>query len=612
MTAKASSSGSMSTPPPKKKRGFFSCRSKHALDSLPRNARGDNAAINRLQARDIFQREADDFFASPSTAFTPLTEEKGLLKLAEHNRTESTLPPPSPTVPIKPLFAQEVREGEEDIVGELELQYRQEEVNEKEEARDVLPDDVVSPTDAPGVGRSMSLSSKTGRIKRSLSLKRSASTASAKLIARAPPVSSVDFADLPVESGSSSEEDEENVGVGSMASIRKARGRHAVGHQPAVPDISEDDFLAFDNVPIPPKASPGKTEKPALAVSIPESDSMRAVAAVLETSSDSARFRTGPSVGTPRMESPSSSRIAHRAQIRSENDDEDTVPELRTPVRSGTTRGFWDTTLDRDESFSTSRGIPFQYVTNLSRPVSIASLRSLATPSTPPRTSSRPTSPNGTYHGLRSTKSFSTSPLKQATFNGFPRTFFPASTFNATPRRANAAEEQDVERQLAGHAATPSHACSNCGVVEPRDFASFVGKGKASRHTSVKQQTLHKSTSTPQAAATGSLRKSKSAMLKSDGPGEGTLKRWGLAEAFKAGEGMGSIRTKKMVPGPGGGYITDTANMRWCSALDEIKKALKEDGDEQEEEEEEERVQKETQSVISERSERMARYGVAM
>ncbi len=29
-----------------------------------------------------------------------------------------------------------------------------------------------------------------------------------------------------------------------------------------------------------------------------------------------------------------------------------------------------------------------------------------------------------------------------------------------------------------------------------------------------------------------------------------------------------------MVPGPGGRYITDTANVRWCSALDEIKKAL--------------------------------------
>ncbi len=70
-----------------------------------------------------------------------------------------------------------------------------------------------------------------------------------------------------------------------------------------------------------------------------------------------------------------------------------------------------------------------------------------------------------------------------------------------------------------------------------------------------------------------------------------------------------------MVPGPAGAYITDTANMRWCSALDEIKKALKDDtehdGEEAEEAQEEGTVKKETQTAV-EADEMLARYGVAM
>lgn len=393
-------------------------------------------------------------------------------------------------------------------------------------------------------------------------------------------------------------------------------------------------------------------KKRAMAVTIPDSDSMRAVAAALEGSSDSFRFQPGPSVGTPKLEPPSPTKDAYIAEVRNQRGEgsEDTVSDLPA----------WNHTSEYEE-YGPGRTIPFQYVTNMSRPVSIASLRSLACPSTPPRTSSRPTSPNGTYSGaLRSHKSFSVSPLKkQATFNGFPRTFFPGpSTLKHSPSVASNSSQtrrkpvpdaipaldfedlhiqrrqrrmqrksqshlideedaEDVDRQLApGHVATRSHTCSNCGVVEEqRDFAAFVAKGKASRKTSVKQQTLNKAPTSPLA---GSLRKSKSAAPTSQGTiGEGTLKRWGLAEAFKSAEAEGETPAevkvatfkmqKKMVPGPAGvGYITDTANVRWCSALDEIKKALALDGEEEGGNEDE----KETEAALKQADAVLARLGV--
>ncbi|TKY87159.1 hypothetical protein EX895_003836 [Sporisorium graminicola] len=673
----------MSTPPPKRKKGgFFGCRSKHALDSLPRNARGDNAAIHRLQARDVFQHGPRASDSSTSTAaMTPLTEEKGLQKLAELNRTQTSLQPASPqfTAPVKPLYAQEVPEGEyaESTFGEQQHQYHDQN-NETEEERDMFADEVLTPVydrpSTPGAVRSLSVASRTGRIKRSLSLKRSGSTASAKLIARAPPVSSADFADLPASSSSSSDlTEKQGAGLGDMASIRKARGRHQFGgHRHLVPDISEDEYLALDNVPIPPaRLAPDtqETDAPhaplkncALKLSMPESDSMRAVAAALEGSTDSVRFHPGPAVGTPKLEPPSPASDAYSAEIQSQllrETSEDTVTDLpsNAPAAAGSaSRGFWDAVPESEESFGPGRAIPFQYVTNMARPVSIASLRSLACPNTPPRTSSRPTSPDGTYHGLRSTKSFSVSPLKkQATFNGFPRTFFPGvSTLKHSPSTASNAsarrkpvpdvmpalefeqvhaerqkrraqreqhlhreddDEGDVERQLGDH--TRSHTCSNCGVVEEqRDFAAFVAKGKASRRTSVKQQTI-------KTTAAGSLRKSRS-VAKNDTVGEATLKRWGLAEAFQSAQAESLAadvpkvatvkKPKKMVPGPGGGYITDTANIRWCSALDEIKKALAVDAEHQrgptEDEEEEAKVQRETQTALAEADAVLARLGV--
>lgn len=688
----ASASASMSTPPPKKKKGgFFGCRSKNALDSLPRNARGDNAAIHRLQARNVFQHTPQTSDSSASTAaVTPLTEEKGLMKLAELNSTRTSLAQPQ-EAQLKSLYAQEVISGTDATeFGQAPLsEYEQEQdLNETDEARDILPDDgPLSPPSrptTPGAIRSLSVASKTGRIKRSLSLKRSGSSASAKLIARAPPVSSADFSDLPASSSSSSDlagKEKPGSPLGDMASIRKARGRHQTAvlqHHHMIADISEDDYLALDSVaiPIPPTTHSG-TESPqknrAMVAGLPESDSMRAVAAALGGStSESVRFQPGPSVSTPRVEPPSPTKDAYMAEIRNQRGEgsEDTVSEL--PAASTATRGFWDATPVSEDAYGPGRTIPFQYVTNLSRPVSIASLRSLACPNTPPRTSSRPTSPNGnTYNGLRSAKSFSVSPLRrQGTFNGFPRTFFPGvSTLkhspsvasNASPRRkpvpeaipaldfeelhiqrqqrraqqhsshAGVEEENagdksadDVDRELSGHAPTRSHTCSNCGTVEEqRDFASFVAKGKASRRTSVKQNIK---ASSSYSALTGSLRKSKSAMMasKQDTIGEGTLKRWGLAEAFQSAAATSEEvegnevekkvamvkKPKKMVPGPGGGYITDTANVRWCSALDEIKKALAADEDVTLERQEEEKVQQETQSALAHADAVLARLGV--
>lgn len=672
----------MSTPPPKKKRGgFFGCRSKHALDSLPRNARGENAAIHRLQAREAFQHPAMASEASTSTTVnTPSTEEKEQLKLAQ---LHSALSLPAEDGPEKPLYPQE--EGYPEPVPQEKLEDPEEKsADEKGEERDIVPEPPQPNTS--GAVRSMSVASKTGRIARSLSLKRSGSTASAKLIARAPPVSSADFADLPASSSSSSDlTAKEEASLGDMASIRKARGRHQTGtlYNHMIPDISED--LSLNDVPMPPTTFPsvakaereasyegqsGSTtplKKRAMTTSLPESDSMRAVAAALEGSTDSFRFHAGPSMGTPRIEPASPTSDHYSAEIRSQRTQggsEDTVSDLPSA------RGFWDPSPPTEDFARYGRDVPFQYVTNLSRPVSIASLRSLACPSTPPRTSSRLGSPRGdTYSGpgLRSTKSFSVSPLKkQATFNGFPRTFFPASSLKHSPstasnqsrrkavpepipaldfenvhtqrqqRRLQRESEQslrhqhpatqegdeegdtsaeDVDRQLAGHAPARSHTCSNCGVVEEqREFAAFVAKGKASRRTSVKQQTLK----TPSVPASGSLRNRRS--VKGDTIGEGTLKRWGLAEAFKSDEAGAEVKIatvkkqKKMVPGPGGGYITDTANMRWCSALDEIKKALAKDEDEDDEdedgEEEEERVQKETQTALRQADEVLSRLGV--
>lgn len=605
----ASAPAVMSTPPPKKKKGgFFGCRSKHALDSLPRNARGDNAAIHRLQARNVFAHTAQTSDSSTSTAATasPFDEKK----LPE--ATTLTFSPPETTVvtPIKPLYAQEVIDDADGatLAQKPPVQAEAEEI--EEEARDLVLDDIPlappSRPTTPGAVRSLSVASKSGRIKRSLSLKRSGSSASASLVARAPPVSSSDFADLP-ESSSSSSDLAQRESLGDMASIRKARGRHqsSVLHQHTIADISEDDYLTRETTLVAPEPvlitrTSASALSSAEASGMHESDSMRAVAAALEGSNDSYCFQPGPAVGTPKLEPPSPTKSAYAAEIRSQRaHSEDTVAELPAA------RGFWDTPVETEEC-GPGRTIPFQYVTNLARPVSIASLRSLACPNTPPRTSSRPTSPDGTYSGapLRAQRSFSNSPLKrQATFNGFPRAFFPGSTALRHspsiashtkrkpvpqaipalefqhPSRPQDDEENAVERQLG---------CANCGSVsDQREFAAFVAKGKASRRTPAKQSLIP----TP---STASLRRKRTGAA-DETLGEATLKRWGLAEAFKASTQQDETPAepaptsparpaKKMVPGPGGRYITDTANVRWCSALDEIKKALAVPNDDEDEE----------------------------
>lgn len=96
---------------------------------------------------------------------------------------------------------------------------------------------------------------------------------------------------------------------------------------------------------------------------------------------------------------------------------------------------------------------------------------------------------------------------------------------------------EDVEAQL--------------GLSNPPgdEFAQFAAKGKASRRTTIKKTS--NATGMPLTDTTNTGEPStRSPLLLSASP------------------------QKKMVPGPAGNYITDTANMRWCSALDEIKKAL--------------------------------------
>lgn len=48
----------------------------------------------------------------------------------------------------------------------------------------------------------------------------------------------------------------------------------------------------------------------------------------------------------------------------------------------------------------------------------------------------------------------------------------------------------------------------------------------------------------------------------------------------KGPNGTLRLAGKKMVEGPGGNYISDTANVRWNSALKEITMALKDEGEE--------------------------------
>lgn len=148
---------------PKRSGILAGCRSQAALDSLPRNARGANAAINRLQARHAFANPASDELGllTPQPA---LTEAE-----AEHAGTDA-------------------------------------DADEQNEARDTLPPGSLLGTSSPArnKGRHSEMSPITttggtvgggpGRLRRSLSLNRSSSSgANSALARRAPPVSSADL-----------------------------------------------------------------------------------------------------------------------------------------------------------------------------------------------------------------------------------------------------------------------------------------------------------------------------------------------------------------------------------------------------------------------------------
>lgn len=535
--------------------GFFGCRSKSALDSLPRNARGNGAAIHRLQAQHVFEDDS----VKPSSCNSP-----------------------SPTTwnNANPFELVNVK---------VEPALHAEDTVDDDEARDVLTDSVnpALNSSSPGVVRVNSISGTGGLFRRSLSLKRSGSTATANLVQRAPPVSSTDFAPGDQPSTSSQAADGLNIDhgpshlKGDMASIRQARGQHlsasaaAASSQTLFPDICEDEYINLAEVPVPPSFIPVPSLPPvsstatepeasakrtsnqlqhSAASAMPESESMRAVALVLgdETIAPTQggnliyRFQPGPAINTPRLECSSPATIASIAELDSrrsnrgsdmDGDELAPLPES-APAASG---GFWDNHTDKETCAggpNNTKFVPFQYMTNLSRPVSIASFRSLASPHTPPRTSSR--------NAIQNRPSFS--PLaSQGTFNGFPAGYFPKASAPIRPSAGSSPIEQkdssadtsmeDVEAQL--------------GLSNPPgdEFAQFAAKGKASRRTTIKKTS--NATGMPLTDTTNTGEPStRSPLLLSASP------------------------QKKMVPGPAGNYITDTANMRWCSALDEIKKAL--------------------------------------
>lgn len=532
--------------------GLFGCRSKSALDSLPRNARGTGAAIHRLQAQQVFEddRVKSSSCASPSSTASNNANPFELM-------TVKTQPP---------AFA---RDADDD----------------DDEARDVLTDSVnpILNSSSPGTARANSISGASNKFRRSLSLKRSGSTATANLVQRAPPVSSTDFAPDTQLSGATSQPAEKEIGAGpvhregDMASIRQARGQHlsasaaAASSQNLFPDISEDEYISLAEVPVPPSFIPipslppvshtaADTETPSKRVNkqcqrlaqsaMPESESMRAVALALgddnsARSQDSMtyRFQPGPSIGTPRLEAGSPTTTASIAEVNSRRADHssDFDSDELTPLPASApaaTGGFWDNQMDKEVCAGSSahaKFVPFQYMTNLSRPVSIASFRSLASPYTPPRTSSR--------NAIENRPSFS--PLaSQGTFNGFPAGYFPKTS---SGRPADNLSPKQEKETLADTSVEDVEAQLGLDGSSHNEFAQFAAKGKASRRTTMKK------------------------------PNVGTAP---LTDATNTGEPASgaplslSTAQKKMVPGPAGNYITDTANMRWCSALDEIKKAL--------------------------------------
>ena len=235
-------------------------------------------------------------------------------------------------------------------------------------------------------------------------------------------------------------------------------------------------------------------------------------------------------------------------------------------------------------SSSDSRG-PFGASSAESAPASSrpTSMASLSRPCTPLRESSRPHTPARDSVSLAS-------PQAPVPGPGPGPVSVPASTSGPgpslarAPSAAGARKRKPVPKVLPEMDFESEHAKLNRQVSvvgklpDERDFAKFVAEGSPAgrRMRNVASIKAKSGDGDKDGGAAGT-------------PGNATLKRWGLAEAFGVGEGDESEATqqKKMVEGPAGTYISDTANFRWNSAMDEIRKALAADPAEEAEGEEE-------------------------
>ncbi|SPO38511.1 uncharacterized protein PSFLO_03989 [Pseudozyma flocculosa] len=526
------------------------CRSTAALDSLPRNARGPNAAFNRLQARDAFAQTP----ASSASA-----HELGAL----------------------PLHAQQ---------------------DDGDEARDRFGSAAATTSPPPPTARPPA-----SKVRRSLSLNRSSSSgANSALARRAPPVSS---SDLPPTSsdldfGSSSRGRSGGADTGTTAtSPRPSKGAVAAAlgspspGGPARKRVVVKSMIGkptnFQHTGHIGAASYGS------AVSSAASEALQ-----LQLSEVAAALRLDdPTPSTAAEPSPAAAAVAPSVEARVASPSPRSRPLPVAPARASSIQGesASEHGFDGVASPSTASSRPQTPTIDSFRP------RSPLAGSTTTPSGSRPSSPLGVLAssaspgqpglamnaaaGARRRKPVPKA-LPELEFEARHQASSPAPAAAEVVAMAPSATSPDatdtIEGCPAASEAAPSLATEPAAASDAqlgrqvsvmgklpgeRDFAKFVQQGSPASRRLNKMSSIKNH--------------------RGDTLGEGTLKRWGLAEAFAengagaaAGEDAPTAEvegqappgsggpSKKMVEGPAGTYITDTANVRWNSAMDEIRKAL--------------------------------------
>ncbi|EPQ26503.1 uncharacterized protein PFL1_05825 [Pseudozyma flocculosa PF-1] len=565
------------------------CRSTAALDSLPRNARGPNAAFNRLQARDAFAQTP----ASSASA-----HELGAL----------------------PLHAQQ---------------------DDGDEARDRFGSAAATTSPPPPTARPPA-----SKVRRSLSLNRSSSSgANSALARRAPPVSS---SDLPPTSsdldfGSSSRGRSGGADTGTTATSPRlppsqslpgpqSPGRERYQSLPGHSAISSDQ---------PNRSSPSSPSKGAVAAALgspsPGGPARKRVvvksmigkptnfqhtghigaasygSAVSSAASEALQLQLSevaaalrlddPTPSTAAEPSPAAAAVAPSVEARVASPSPRSRPLPVAPARASSIQGesASEHGFDGVASPSTASSRPQTPTIDSFRP------RSPLAGSTTTPSGSRPSSPLGVLAssaspgqpglamnaaaGARRRKPVPKA-LPELEFEARHQASSPAPAAAEVVAMAPSATSPDatdtIEGCPAASEAAPSLATEPAAASDAqlgrqvsvmgklpgeRDFAKFVQQGSPASRRLNKMSSIKNH--------------------RGDTLGEGTLKRWGLAEAFAengagaaAGEDAPTAEvegqappgsggpSKKMVEGPAGTYITDTANVRWNSAMDEIRKAL--------------------------------------